>query len=60
MFRSKSAGGRNMTESEYRPRIIDKKVDEYLSKLLIGTLVDLDTYSVNTAKKLYFDRSQYW
>ena len=32
------------------------KVDTYLAKLKVGTLVDLNTYNVNTATKIYFDR----
>ena len=32
------------------------KCDETLLKLMMGSTFDLDTYSVNTAKKIYFNR----
>ena len=33
-----------------------EKCDETLLKLMVGTTIDLNTYSINTATKIYFDR----
>jgi len=33
-----------------------EKFDSFLTRLSIGSFFDLDTYSVNTATKIYFDR----